>query len=124
MSSSGLDLREHLSLLRRRWLLFVGFPVVGVTASLALLRVTPPKFTATTQVLVSPVGAQDQPNQVSNRQRESLNLDTEAQIAQSAVVAARAAKELHVQVPEPVEVSVPPNSAVLWISVTAADPGT
>ncbi|WP_214325914.1 YveK family protein [Nonomuraea sediminis] len=121
---SGTDLRELLALLRRRRLLFLGLPVAGLVAGFALLKATPPEYTATTQVLVTPVGPQDQTNQVTNRQRESLNLDTEAQVAQSAVVAAKAAQLLKVQAAEPVEVSVPPNSAVLWISVTAADPAT
>ncbi|MEV5892756.1 Wzz/FepE/Etk N-terminal domain-containing protein [Nonomuraea fuscirosea] len=122
--SSGTDLDEHLSLLRRRWLLLVGCVVVGGTAGLALMRLVPPAYTATTQVLVMPVGPQEQPNQVTSRQREALNLDTEAQVAQSAVVAARAARELGlgVEALEPAEVSVPPNSAVLWISVTSAGP--
>ncbi|MFC5830518.1 YveK family protein [Nonomuraea insulae] len=120
--SSGTDLDEHLSLIRRRWLLLVGCVVVGGTAGLAVLRLTPPAYTATTQVLVTPVGPQEPANQVTSRQRESLNLDTEAQVAQSAVVAARVARALGLTTPEPVEVSVPPNSSVLWISVTAADP--
>ncbi|MEU5869012.1 Wzz/FepE/Etk N-terminal domain-containing protein [Nonomuraea sp. NPDC047529] len=118
----GADLDEHLSLLRRRWLLLVGCVVVGGTAGLALMRATPPAYTAITQVLVTSVDGQDQSNQVSNRQREPLNLDTEAQIAQSAVVSARVAQTLRITAPRPVEVSVPPNSAVLWISVTDADP--
>ncbi|WP_043628729.1 Wzz/FepE/Etk N-terminal domain-containing protein [Nonomuraea candida] len=122
--SSGTDLDEHLSLLRRRWLLLVGCVVFGGTAGLALMRLTPPAYTATTHVLVMPVGPQEPGNQVTSRQREALNLDTEAQVAQSAVVAARAARALGRTEAEtdPVEVSVPPNSAVLWISVTAADP--
>ncbi|WP_188192636.1 Wzz/FepE/Etk N-terminal domain-containing protein [Nonomuraea sp. SYSU D8015] len=118
----GADLEEHLSLLRRRWLLLVGCVVFGGTAGLALMRLTPPAYTATTQVHVMPVGPQEPGNQVTPRQREPLNLDTEAQVAQSAVVAARAAKSLGIDAAEPVEVSVPPNSAVLLISVTAADP--
>ncbi|MCF6468078.1 hypothetical protein FAF44_06630 [Nonomuraea sp. MG754425] len=120
----GTDLDEHLSLLRRRWLLLVGCVVFGGTAGLALLRLTPPAYTATTQVLVMPVGPQEPGNQVTSRQRESLNLDTEAQIAQSAVVAARAARALGRGDVHPVEVAVPPNSAVLMISVTAPEPGT
>ncbi|GAA2211290.1 hypothetical protein GCM10009850_067490 [Nonomuraea monospora] len=122
--SSGTDLDEHLSLLRRRWLLLVGCVVFGGTAGLALMRLTPPAYTATAQVLVMPVGPQEQANQVTSRQRESLNLDTEAQVAQSAVVAARAARALGLDRAEAAQVTVPPNSAVLWISVTAADPAT
>ncbi|SDI84344.1 Wzz/FepE/Etk N-terminal domain-containing protein [Nonomuraea jiangxiensis] len=120
--SSGTDLDEHLALLRRRWLVLLGCVVFGGTAGLALMRLTPPAYTATTQVLVMPVGGQEPGNQVTARQREPLNLDTEAQIARSAVVAARAAKALGGGAPEPAEVSVPPNSSVLWISVTAAEP--
>ncbi|MGP3957421.1 Wzz/FepE/Etk N-terminal domain-containing protein [Nonomuraea sp. 3N208] len=118
----GADLDEHLSLLRRRWLLLVGCLVVGGTAGLALMRLTPPAYTAVTQVHVMPVGPQEPGNPVTARQREPLNLDTEAQVAQSAVVAARAAQALGVEAAEPAAVSVPPNSAVLWISVTAAEP--
>ncbi|MDF2708174.1 Wzz/FepE/Etk N-terminal domain-containing protein [Nonomuraea muscovyensis] len=117
---SGTDLGEHLSLLRRRRLLFAGFLLAGGAAGLGLQWLLPPAYTATTQVLVAPVGAQEQSNQVTARQREPLNLDTEAQVAQSAVVAARAAKLLNATELEPVEVTVPPNSAVLTISVTAA----
>ncbi|MEV4566886.1 Wzz/FepE/Etk N-terminal domain-containing protein [Nonomuraea sp. NPDC049419] len=120
--SSGTDLDAHLSLLRRRWLTLVGCVVVGGTAALALLRLVPAAYTATTQVLVHPLGIGEPANQVTGRQREALNLDTEAQVAQSSVVAARAARTLGVDAVEPVEVAVPPNSSVLLLSVTAADP--
>ncbi|MEU8245268.1 Wzz/FepE/Etk N-terminal domain-containing protein [Nonomuraea sp. NPDC048916] len=121
---SGTDLGEHFALLRRRWQLFLGFVLAGGTAGLALLWIVPSAYTATTQVLVTAVGPQEQGNQVTNRQREPLNLDTEAQIAQSALVTAKAAELLHTSEPEPVEVTVPPNSAVLSISVTAPGPAT
>lgn len=118
---SGTDLAEHLSLLRRRKLIFLGCVLAFLVGGLVLLKMTPPAYTATTQVLVTPTGVQDQANQVTSRQREALNLDTEAQIAQSAVVAAKAA-ELLKTTPLPAEVTVPPNSSVLWISVTGGDP--
>lgn len=120
---SGADLGDHLALLRRRWLLFLGCFLAGGTVGLAIMRVTPPAYTATTYVLVTPVGVPEPGNQVTSRQREQLNLDTEAQIAQSAVVATRAAAQAGTADLEPVEVSVPPNSSVLTISVTAAEPG-
>jgi succinoglycan biosynthesis transport protein ExoP len=121
---SGTELGDHLALLRRRWLLFLGCFLAGGTAGLALMRVMPPAYTATTHVLVTPVGVPEPDgNQVTARQREQLNLDTEAQIAQSAVVATRAAEHAGAGELEPVEVTVPPNSAVLTFSVTAPDPG-
>ncbi|MEW9554201.1 YveK family protein [Nonomuraea sp. NPDC050783] len=120
----GGELEAHLSLLRRRWLILVGCVVAGCTAGLGLMRLTPPAYTAATQVQVMPAGPQESGNQVTARQREPLNLDTEAQVAESSVVAARAAKALGGVVPGPAEVTVPPNSAILSIAVTAADPRT
>lgn len=119
--SSGADLAEHVSLLRRRKALFLACLLTGLLGGLALLRLTPPAYTATTQVLVASTGVQEQPNQVTGRQREALNLDTEAQIAQSAVVAAKAAAVLKAT-PSPAQVTVPPNSSVLSIVVTADTP--
>ncbi|MEV2267690.1 Wzz/FepE/Etk N-terminal domain-containing protein [Nonomuraea africana] len=118
---SGVDLAEHVSLLRRRKAVFLVCLLTGVLGGVTLLRLTPPSYTATTQVLVAATGVQEQPNQVTGRQREALNLDTEAQVAQSAVVAAKAATLLKVT-PSPPEVTVPPNSSVLSIAVTEATP--
>ncbi|MEU4545408.1 Wzz/FepE/Etk N-terminal domain-containing protein [Nonomuraea dietziae] len=118
---SGVDLAEHVSLLRRRKVVFLLCLLTGVLGGGALLRLTPPSYTATTQVLVAATGVQEQPNQVTGRQREALNLDTEAQIAQSAVVAAKAAALLKAT-PSPAEVTVPPNSSVLSIAVTETTP--
>ena len=121
---SSTDLAEHLSLLRRRKALFLSCLAVGLAVGLGLMWLNPVAYTATTQVLVMSTGVQEQPNQVTNRQREALNLDTEAQIAQSAVVAAKATALLDAVKPEPVTVSVPANSSVLWISVTAGSAAT
>ncbi|MEV4248409.1 Wzz/FepE/Etk N-terminal domain-containing protein [Streptosporangium canum] len=120
---SGGDLADYASLVRRRWPILLFFLAAGLGGGVALLRLTPPAYTATAQVLVSPTGLSEQTNQVTNRQREPLNLDTEVQIAQSAVVATKARAVLR-STPEPVDVSVPPNTSVLEISYTATDPRT
>ncbi|MFG1752862.1 Wzz/FepE/Etk N-terminal domain-containing protein [Streptosporangium sandarakinum] len=117
----GGDLADYTSLLRRRWPILLIFITAGLGCGGLLLRVVPPSYTASAQVLVSPTGLPEQVNQVTNRQREPLNLDTEAQIAKSAVVAARV-RALLGRSPGPVEVSVPPNTSVLGLSYTAADP--
>ncbi|GLW07304.1 hypothetical protein Misp01_24340 [Microtetraspora sp. NBRC 13810] len=119
----GGELSAYTSLLRRRWLIFLFCVAAGFAGSAGLLRLTPPAYTATTQVLVSPTGLQDQVMPTGNRQREALNLDTEAQIAQSAVVATKAATILGSADPVPLEVSVPPNSSILSISAAAPTPG-
>ncbi|GII88816.1 hypothetical protein Ssi03_68060 [Sphaerisporangium siamense] len=114
-------------LLRRRVTL-AWFLLGGLTLGVLALVLTPASYTATAEVLVSPTGVQEQTNPTTQRQREPLNLDTEAQIAHSAVVAARAARILKVQdaeaLRERVTVNVPPNSAVLAVSYTAGDPAS
>ncbi|GAT69565.1 LPS biosynthesis protein [Planomonospora sphaerica] len=120
---SGGDLADYASLLRRRWPALLLCLAAGTGGGGALLWATPPAYTASTYVLVTPTGVQEQTNQVTNRQREALNLDTEAQIAQSAVVAKKAQAALK-STPGPVDVAVPPNTSVLEISYTAADPNS
>ncbi|WP_344970015.1 YveK family protein, partial [Streptosporangium fragile] len=118
---AGGDLADYASLLRRRWPIALSLLIAGTGCGAALLLVTPRSYTASAQVLVTATGLGEQTNQVTNRQREALNLDTEAQVARSSVVAARAGRTLK-GTPGPVEVSVPPNSSVLEISYTAAGP--
>ncbi|MFF4991961.1 YveK family protein [Streptosporangium saharense] len=117
----GGDLTDYISFLRRRWPTILFLLAGGVGSGAVLLRVIPASYTASAEVLVTPTGLQEQTNQVTNRQREALNLDTEAQVAQSAVVAGKAGQTLG-GVPGPVEVSVPPNTSVLRVSYTASDP--
>ncbi|WP_158088554.1 hypothetical protein [Thermoactinospora rubra] len=120
----GTDLAALLSLLRRRRLALACPLLACLLGALALWRLTPAAYTAHAEVLVTPTGVLDQTNQVTNRQREALNLDTEARIAMSAVVAAKAARLAGTTAIGTPEVSVPPNSSVLSIAVTSADPAT
>ncbi|MDH2428756.1 Wzz/FepE/Etk N-terminal domain-containing protein [Sphaerisporangium sp. TRM90804] len=124
--ADGRELADIGSLLRRRRVAVAGCVLAGVCGGGVALATTPPSYTATAEVLVAPTSVQDQLNQTTPRQREPLNLDTEAHVARSAVVAARAARSLKAGDPETmrgqVTVSVPPNSAVLAVSYTARDP--
>ncbi|MEU6410230.1 hypothetical protein [Microbispora sp. NPDC046933] len=120
------DLSEYGSVLGRRRLVAAVFLIAGVGGGAAALAVTPERYTAVAQVQVLPTGAQEQFNVPSSRQRETLNLDTESQVARSAVVSALAAGILKNPDPEElrehVTVDVPPNSAILSISYSASDP--
>ncbi|MEV4296868.1 hypothetical protein [Microbispora rosea] len=119
------DLAEYGSVLRRRRLVALTFLLAGVGGGAAALAMTPARYTAVAQVQVLPTGAQEQFNTPSSRQRETLNLDTESQIARSAVVSAMAAAALKYPDPEELRehltVDVPPNSAILSISYSASD---
>ncbi|WP_169948606.1 YveK family protein [Microbispora sp. H11081] len=119
-------LAEYGSVLGRRRLIAALCLLAGVGGGAAALTLTPERYTATAQVQVLPTGAQEQFNVPNARQREVLNLDTESQIARSAVVSARAAEILKSPDPEGlrehVVVDVPPNSAILSISFSASDP--
>ncbi|WP_239316590.1 Wzz/FepE/Etk N-terminal domain-containing protein, partial [Planobispora longispora] len=118
---SGGDLADYAALLGRHWPILLLCLLAGTGGGLLLLRSTPPSYTASAHVLVTATGVQEPTNQVTGRQREALNLDTEAQIAQSAVVAKKAREAFKGDL-APVDVSVPPNTSVLEISYTAADP--
>ncbi|MEO3863651.1 Wzz/FepE/Etk N-terminal domain-containing protein [Acrocarpospora sp. B8E8] len=119
------DLAEFGSVLRRRRWLVVICLLAGLAGGIGALAGTPRAYTATAEVQVLPTGVPEQVNQVTQRQREPLNLDTEAQIAQSSVVAAKAAEILKNTDPEAlrnrVRVDVPPNSGILRISFIAPD---
>ncbi|MFC4534252.1 Wzz/FepE/Etk N-terminal domain-containing protein [Sphaerisporangium dianthi] len=124
--ATGRELADFGSMLVRRRVALAVFLLAGACGGGVVLATTPPSYTATAEVLVAPTGVQEQTNPTTPRQREPLNLDTEAQVARSAVVAARAARTLKVNDPDPlrerVSVAVPPNSAVLAVSYTAGDP--
>src|SRR5262245_17384504 len=119
------DLADYGALLRRHWVIASLCLVAGVAAAVGALLATPAEYVATAQVQVLLTGVQDQGQQITPRQREPLNLDTEAQIAQSSIVADKAAQLLKNPDPEElrkrVEIDVPPNSAILSISFSAPD---
>jgi uncharacterized protein involved in exopolysaccharide biosynthesis len=117
------DLAEYGSLVGRHRMLAIGSILAGALVGFCAYVITPATYTATAQVLVTPTGVPEVTNQTGPRQRESLNLDTEAQIAQSTVVTAKAARAAGIDDIEAMRhdivISVPPNSAILSISFQA-----
>lgn len=118
----GGDLGAYVDLLKRRRLVFLFCLFTSFTASAALLWLTPPSYTATAEVLVVPTGVRDETTPLTARQREPLNLDTQARIAQSTAVADLAATMTGSAANAEIEITVLPNSSVLSISATAASP--
>ncbi|WP_066371738.1 YveK family protein [Herbidospora mongoliensis] len=118
------DLAEYGSVFRRRRSIALTCLLLGVMGGIGLLWTAPTAYLGVAEVQVSPTGLGEQENPVTTRQREALNLDTEAQIAQSSVVATNASRVIGGDPEELrslVSVDVPPNSGILRISFTSPD---
>jgi capsular polysaccharide biosynthesis protein len=122
----SFEFADYLGVLRRQWWLVVLLACVGVLAGAAYLKLAPKAYTATATVNVTPTGgSQSQSGAVAGgRTTGVINLDTEAQMVQSATVAAVAAHTLHSSLAPGVlarntSVTVPANSSVLQIGCMA-----
>lgn len=119
-----LQLADYTGVLRRRWWLIVAFTIIGVLGSAAYYKVAHKVYIATASVYVTATSGTA--NQVANgRTTGVVNLDTQAQVVQSATVAQAAAKMMHAtdslqQLINRVSVTVPANSQVLAISCQAS----
>jgi uncharacterized protein involved in exopolysaccharide biosynthesis/Mrp family chromosome partitioning ATPase len=115
-----MQLADYTGVLRRRWWLVVAVAVIGTLGGIGYFKTAPKAYTATASVYVT--ASSGNANQVTGgRTTGTVNLDTEAQIVQSATVAQAAAKLMHVpanlpQLVKQVGVTVPANSQVLSIA--------
>lgn len=121
-----ITLGTYARLILRRWKAIVVGVVVGVTIAIGLFATAPKAYTARIAVLVRPT-VSDGTQLAGGRTSSVLNLDTEAQIVRSSLVATRASEFLGTGVDpldlvRQVTVSVPPNTAVLDINFTAPTP--
>src|SRR5260370_15506084 len=119
-----LQLVDYTGVLRRRWWLIVAVAVIGTLGGVGYFKAAHKVYTATTSVYVTATSGTA--NQVANgRTPGAVNLDTEAQVVQSATVAQAAAKLMHAtdsvqQLISRVSVTVPANTQVLSISCQAS----
>ncbi|MFC3994838.1 Wzz/FepE/Etk N-terminal domain-containing protein [Nocardiopsis sediminis] len=123
----GPDLRDYAALLRRRWRTIAAGTLAGLAAAAVALLVAPETYTGTSSVQVRPTGIAELTGERSGRTNGEVNLDTEAQVARSAQVAAAAAELMGTgasaaDLRERVSVTVPPNSSVLEIGYSAIGP--
>lgn len=122
---SETALGDYGGLVRRQWPLLVLGMVIGLIAGLALLGLAPKSYSSTTSLLVQPTG--DDTNVANGRTNAAINLDTEAQIVTSTVVAARSAELLNSsllprELAKHVAVQVPANTSVLKITYADETP--
>ncbi|MET8833966.1 Wzz/FepE/Etk N-terminal domain-containing protein [Micromonospora sp. NPDC004540] len=120
--SDGLALMAYLGWLRRRWWILLLAAVLGLAGGLAVSQLQHARYTSSTSLLVRPLsaGAESNPN-------AKVNLDTEAQVVRSLVVAERAKGLMKVgtgsdQLVKSVTVTVPPNSQILQVAYEADSP--
>ena len=115
-----MQLGDYTGVLRRRWWLIIVVAILGTLGGVGYLKTAHKVYTATSAVYVTATSATV--NQLANgRTSGAVNLDTEAQVVQSAAVAQAAAKLMHTptnlqQLIKRVSVTVPANSQVLSIS--------
>lgn len=117
---------EYLSALRRRWWIVALGLLIGALGGLVLSLVQTKIYESNTSVLVQETGAPN-PTQLANSRTTGINLDTEAQLVTSQVVATEAQKLLKTSTPvsdlqAEVSVTVPPNTEVLTITFQGATP--
>ena len=121
----SLELSDYLGVLRRRWWIVVVLAVVGAGLAGAYVKVAPKSYTATALVQVNPVSSNA--TAAAGRTSGAVNMDNEAQIAQSNTVASAAAQALHSPLQPQVlvkhiSVAVPANTTFLQISCEASKP--
>ncbi|MER5700360.1 lipopolysaccharide biosynthesis protein [Micromonospora sp. NPDC002296] len=110
----------YLEWLRRRWWMLVVAALLGAGAGMLVSQVQTRTYVSTTSLLVRQVGQDANPG-------AKVNLDTEAQVVRSLVVAERARALLKTTIPpedlaRSLSVTVPPNSQVLQIVYEAQSP--
>jgi len=125
---ASYEFADYAALVRRRgWVIALGL-ALGLSLAMLYLQVAPKEYTSTASVLVTPTGAEQAIQNQNGRTEDVINLDTEAQLVRSAVIATAAQKLLSsrlspAELIERVEATVPPNTSVLDITYTASTPG-
>ena len=121
-----ITLGAYARLVLRRWKSLVAGVAIGLLAAAALFVTAPEAYTSRTAILVRPT-VSDGAQIAGSRTTTVLNLDTEAQILRSSLVATLAADILGsdedpLDLVRQVNVAVPPNTSVLEVSFTAPTP--
>lgn len=116
---------DYLGVVRRRWRVVLAAVCLAVLGAAAYVALGPKTYTATAAVYVNANAANA--NQLAGARTggAAVNMDNEAQVAQSDTVAGPAARAMHSTVPldkliQRITVSVPANTTVLEISCDAS----
>jgi len=118
---------DYTGALRRRWWLVVAVALIATLGAVGYFRTAHKVYTATASVYVTAPSSGTAGQVANSRTTSTVNLDTEAQVVQSATVAQAAEKLMHStgsvqRLLHRVSVTVPANSQVLAISCEASTP--
>jgi capsular polysaccharide biosynthesis protein/Mrp family chromosome partitioning ATPase len=122
-----MRLADYTGALKRRWWLIVVVAIIATVGAAGYFKTAHKVYTATASVYVTASSSGTAGQVANSRTTSTVNLDTEAQVVQSATVAQAADKLMHstdnVQLLlRRVSVTVPANSQVLAISCEASSP--
>jgi capsular polysaccharide biosynthesis protein/Mrp family chromosome partitioning ATPase len=114
----SLEISDYLGVLRRRWWIALLLVIVGAAGSVGYIKVAPKVYSASVLIQVNPLPSNA--SAVAGRTSGSVNMDNEAQLVQSVLVARIAARMMHTDLTPPklaedVSVSVPPNTTFLQV---------
>jgi succinoglycan biosynthesis transport protein ExoP len=118
---------DYAAVGRRRWWIIAAAIVVGIVAGVALSLVQSKVYESSTSVLVEATTAVDTTQPTGARTNSGINLDTEAQLVKSELVAIRTKALLRspaqvLDLLQQLNVTVPPNTDVLVVTFKAPTP--
>jgi uncharacterized protein involved in exopolysaccharide biosynthesis/Mrp family chromosome partitioning ATPase len=121
----SFELSHYRDVLRRRWPVVLWVTLICLVGTVGYLVAAPKVYAATASVYVRPTGAVNANRLLNTRTPGPVDLDTEAQIATSGVVAGMAGKILHSSLAPSalaaaISVSVPANTLDMRITCRAS----
>jgi uncharacterized protein involved in exopolysaccharide biosynthesis/Mrp family chromosome partitioning ATPase len=121
----SFELSHYPAVLGRRWRIMLAVVLICLLGTVAYILAAPKVYIGFATVYINPTGAVNANRLLGSRTGGTVNLDTEAQIVTSGVVATMAGKSLHspltpYALANAVQVSVPANSQDMVITCMAS----
>src|SRR5690348_3323666 len=91
----SFELSHYPAVLGRRWRIMLAVTLICLLGTVAYILAAPKVYSSSATVYINPTGAVNANRLLGSRTGGTVNLDTEAQIVTSGVVATMAGKSLH-----------------------------
>ena len=121
----SFELSHYTGVLRRRWPILLVVTLIALLGTVGYIVVTPKVYPGFATVYVNPTGTVNANNLATTRTPGLVDLDTQAQMVTSGVVATLAGKTLHSSLPpdtlaKAISIAVPGNSDDMVITCRAS----